>query len=97
MNDLSFLQESDLPRGVVFLGAFLCPCSRLLQWIIYNTVQESGSTHRTQAFAKVAKYQYVVILLSCVYILSVISPCTKGLKALYDPSDCTSTVQLSSY
>ena len=32
-----------------------------------------------------------------VFILGVISPCTTGLKALYNPSDCTSTVQLSRY
>ena len=32
-----------------------------------------------------------------VFILSAISLCTTGLKALYDPSDCTSTVQLSYY
>ena len=32
-----------------------------------------------------------------VFILRAISPCTTGLKALYDPFDCTSTVQLSIY
>ena len=32
-----------------------------------------------------------------VFVLGTISPCTTGLKALNDPSDCTSTVQLSNY
>ena len=32
-----------------------------------------------------------------VLILSAISPCTAALKALYNPSHCTSTAQLSNY
>ena len=39
----------------------------------------------------------VNIILYCVFILSAISPYTTGLKVLYDPSDCTSTVQLPNY
>ena len=35
--------------------------------------------------------------LYCVLLLSAISPCTTGLKALFDLSDCTSTTQLLSY
>ena len=32
-----------------------------------------------------------------VFILRAISPCTTGLRVLFDPSDCTSTAQLSGY
>ena len=38
-----------------------------------------------------------VCILQLIFILSAISPCTTGLKALYDPSYCTSTNQLSDY
>ena len=31
-----------------------------------------------------------------VFILTAVSPCTTG-EALYDPSDCISTVQLTNY
>ena len=37
----------------------------------------------------------IIFCIVFVFILRAISPCTTGLKTLYDPSDCTSTVQLS--
>ena len=38
-----------------------------------------------------------VYCIEFVFFLSALSPCTSGLKPLHDPSDCTSTVQLSNY
>ena len=40
---------------------------------------------------------YIVLLLNYIFILSVISPCTTGFKALYDQFGHTSAVQLSNY
>ena len=36
-------------------------------------------------------YNIIRIVLYCVFILSAISPYTTGLKALFNPSDCTDT------
>ena len=46
-------------------------------------------------FTKVDQAHCIFIVF--VFILNAISPCTTGLKVLFDPSDCTSTVQLSNY